>query len=166
MIPEKLVDFLNRFYSVANTAAKNTGGIIDKLLGDGILVLWGIYDEDSGKESHAMDFFWQLKRGLMLLNDESAGCEFPELKVGVGMSSGKTIVGTLGNDIKMEYTAVGSVVNLASRLEELCKVYRAECVVSSKFLNGLKEKEREKFDIIKEAHIKGVGYNIKMGIMK
>ena len=166
MAPEKLVYFLNKFYSIANTAAKNTGGIIDKLLGDGVLVLWGVHGEYSDKESRALEFFDRLKEGLIFINDESFDFDFPELKIGVGMSSGEAIVGTLGDDIKMEYTAVGPVVNLASRLEELCKVHRVECVVSLEFLDELEESKWDRFDVFEEKYISGVGHNVKVGMIK
>ena len=163
---QKLVYLLNRFYSITNMAAKNTGGIIDKLLGDGVLILWGVYGEYSDKESRALEFFGRLKKGLVYLNDENSRLCFPELKIGVGMSSGKAVVGTLGDDIKMEYTAVGPVVNLASRLEDLCKVHGSECVVSVDFLDGLRESERQRFALVEEQQISGMGRNIHIGMMR
>ena len=166
MAPEKLVYFLNKFYSITNIAAKHTGGIIDKLLGDGVLVLWGVYGEYSDKESRALKFFDKLKEGLISMNNKSSKFDFPDLKIGVGMSSGEAIVGTLGDDIKMEYTAVGSVVNLASRLEELCKTHRVECVVSLEFLDELEKSKRDRFNIFEEKHLGGMGHNIKVGIIK
>ena len=172
MIPEKLVYFLNRFYSVTNIAAKNTGGMIDKFLGDGVLVLWGVYNESLNygeslsQESRALEFFKQLQGGLKVINEENVQWNLPEVKVGVGMGSGEAIVGTLGDNIKMEHTAVGPVVNLASRLEGLCKIHGTECVVSSEFLKKLNSFEQSQFEILREEYIHGVGRYIEVGMIR
>ena len=140
--------------------------MIDKFLGDGVLVLWGVYGEHPDKESRAIAFFEKLKKELKLLNEANAQWNFPKLKVGAGMSSGQVTVGILGDDIKMEYTAVGPVVNLASRLESLCKIHQTECIVSIEFLNRLKNSEKNQFNVITEEYINGIGSHIKNGHKK
>ena len=162
MPSDDLVCFLNSFYSLISTKAQETGGIIDKLLGDGALVLWGADEKYSDKESRAMKFVLEIKKGVHQLNKEHP--HLPPFKIGVGMSSGKATVGVLGNDIRMAYTAVGPTVNLASRLEELCKTYNRDCMASIEFLNGLTPIEKKAFSLVQENYIRGVGYNIPIGV--
>ena len=164
--PENLVYLLNEFYSMNNRVAKSTGGFVNKLLGDGALVLWGTHGEQShkkskgsmesmeSKESRALEFFEILQENLRSFNHEHSQF-LPELRVGVGMSSGETIVALLGDHIKMECVAVGTAVNLAARLENLCKVYSTSCVVSGEFLQGLTKVEQQRFDLHENTQILG-----------
>ena len=165
MPPEQIVLLLNRFYSRINKVAKSTEGIIDKLLGDGALVLWGVYGENPNKESQAMKFVLTLRKEVAHLNKENEKLNLPPLKIGVGINSGETIIGLLGDEAKMEHTAVGSAVNLASRLEKLCKIHQKDCVASLEFLNKLNQKERKFFDLFVTDHIQGIGDNITLGMM-
>ena len=165
MSQENLVHFINEFYSRINKAAQNTGGIVDKLLGDGALILWGVEKDTPNKESQAIQFFLRLRTEVNNLNKENRRLGLPSFKIGTGLNSGEVTLGLFGDDVKMEHTAIGSPVNLASHLEKLCKTHQKDCIASMDFLNKLNKKERSLFNLFTIDHLKGVGDHVTLGAL-
>ncbi|NPV51948.1 MAG: adenylate/guanylate cyclase domain-containing protein [Firmicutes bacterium] len=109
--PEEIVGILNRYLSAMGEAVLREGGALDKFTGDGVMAVFGA---PVVMKDHA---FRAVKAALAILdNVERLGYG---LQVGIGMATGEAVVGNIGTGRRMDYTAIGSVVNLASRLEEL-----------------------------------------------
>jgi adenylate cyclase len=108
--PEAVVERLNAFLStMVDIVESRHGGIINKFLGDGFMALFGA---GMAQPDHA-DAALAAARDML-----GAGSEF---KIGVGVHSGPAIVGNIGSARRLEYTAIGETVNIASRLEQLTK---------------------------------------------
>jgi adenylate cyclase len=115
--PEEVAEFLSHFFSCAVESIFAYGGTLDKFIGDAVMAFFGAplpQDDHADRSVHA---------GLMLQrlvgewNDERAKLELPPVKVRVGINSGAAVVGNVGTEKRVDYTVLGSSVNIASRLE-------------------------------------------------
>ena len=128
--PKEIVESLNMYFGTMVNIIMNHGGIVDKYIGDAIMAFFGApvkHDDDaykailSGLEmlDAVSDFnIWQNSQGR------------PEFKIGIGINYGVVTVGNIGTERKMDYTVIGDMVNLASRLEGLTKMYQETLLFS------------------------------------
>lgn len=119
--PEEVVEMLNRWLAAACTAVQKEGGSVDKFIGDAIMA-------EFGAPLHCDDHARRALRAAIALRDAAvematwmkerfADRDLPDFGIGVGIHSGRAVVGNIGAPERMEYTAIGDTVNLASRLE-------------------------------------------------
>ena len=128
MAPEDVIRFLNRYFTRMIDIVFDHQGTLDKFIGDGLMVLFGAPLSDERQEEHAVRAALAMQEEVKKLREELA---MPKLAVGVGINTGMVIVGNLGSDRRMEYTAIGSEVNLAARLESLTRRAPSNIVVSA-----------------------------------
>ncbi len=112
---KKVIQILREYYDMVGTAVARVGGTIKDQAGDGVLVLIGapIWSADHAKR--AIDLARQIREGGIALCDKWSTADL-QLGVGVGAATGFVTVGVIGAASRLEYTAVGPAVNLASRL--------------------------------------------------
>lgn len=118
-----LAEMLNFYLSSMTRIVQQRRGTIDKYIGDAIMAFWGAPVAD---ENHARDTIqaaMQMQRDLDELNPLMKLKGWPEIKIGIGVNSGKMNVGNMGSEFRMAYTVMADAVNLASRLEGLTKQY-------------------------------------------
>jgi adenylate cyclase len=115
--PEDVVAMLNAFYARACAAIDDHGGTVNKFLGDGLLALFGAPDAHA---SHARAAS-QAARAVLRAAEElrKRGGIWQHLQVGIGLDTGEVVVGAIGGPSRVEYTAIGSIVNRAARLQAL-----------------------------------------------
>lgn len=125
--PPQVAIFLNKYLNAMTSVIFKNGGIVDKFLGDGVMALFGAPHYDPFNPLKAV------RCGLEMINKvESINIEMPadqKFTIRVGINTGKVVAGNLGSDIRMEYTALGDTVNVASRLESIS---RPQCVTIGK----------------------------------
>ena len=110
--PARLGEVLNRHLTLMADAIQKQGGIIDKYTGDGVMAL---FREEGGALNHnlrAIRAAVEIQRALDRHRDLSAG---------IGIASGKIRIGNIGSDSRQDFTAIGDVVNIASRLEKIAQ---------------------------------------------
>jgi adenylate cyclase len=114
--PEQIVDLLNRYFSRQVAVIFRHGGTLDKFIGDAIMAFWGAPTDDARHAIHAVDAALDMVDELMAFRSElgQAGAHFD---VGIGLHSGPAVVGLIGSSQRLDYTAIGDTVNLASRIE-------------------------------------------------
>lgn len=128
--PEIIISILNRIFAVVGRMVEESGGVIDKFLGDGVLAVWGSVPGGNTDVGAILTAIQKMDTNLEALNREFETQGLPAIKVGVGLHKGPAIVGNIGSVDRLEFTCIGNAVNLASRLEGLCKLYETNLVVS------------------------------------
>lgn len=129
-LPFDTAFLLNRYFEAMGGAIEDEGGHIDKFIGDGVMALFGIDQSIEEGCRNALAAARKMSRKLDDLNEALANDLPQPLKIGIGIHSGTAIVGNLGYGRAVNLTAIGDVVNTASRLESLTKEYGAELIVS------------------------------------
>ena len=118
--PEEIVSLLNRYFSLQVEIIFRHGGTLDKFIGDAIMAFWGAPQEDKQHAEHAVAAALEMEQSLLRFRAE-LGEEGKDFDVGIGIHTGKAVVGFLGSEARMDYTAIGDTVNLSSRIEGLTK---------------------------------------------
>ncbi len=117
--PEVVVELLNRFFTLMSEVVFRHGGTLDKYLGDGVMALFGAPYATERDALKAVRAAIEMQRFVATFNRELAAAGRPAIGLGVGINTGPAIVGFVGSDTRLDYTAIGDTVNTASRLEHL-----------------------------------------------
>ncbi len=128
--PQILHDLLNRIFSTIEETATEYEGVIDKFIGDGALITWGAVPGSMPDSEKAITAAKTLVRRISDFSRDWSAKGLPEIQVGVGLHKGPVLVGNIGSKRRMDFTVIGSNVNLASRLEALTKTLNCNIVVS------------------------------------
>ncbi len=118
--PEQIVALLNRYFSLQVEIIFRHGGTLDKFIGDAIMAFWGAPQDDPQHATHAVAAAIEMEQCLLKFKQE-LGAEGTGFDVGIGIHSGKAVVGFIGSEERLDYTAIGDTVNLSSRIEGLTK---------------------------------------------
>ena len=132
--PQKTVALLNRYFDgVTDIVQTRCEGYLNKFLGDGVFVLFGVPINMGDHASRAIDAALMCQKEVIRLNEALAvelGGEV-QLKVRIGLHGGEAIFGNCGSTEKMDYTAIGDCVNLSARLESANKFFGTRIIVSA-----------------------------------
>jgi adenylate cyclase len=121
--PEQVVDLLNRYFTRQVEVIFRNGGTLDKFIGDAVMAFWNAPTDTPGHAEKAVAAAIEMTQALddfkreLLAGNEGLG----DFDVGIGLHTGPAVVGFLGSDTRMEYTAIGDTVNLGSRIESATK---------------------------------------------
>jgi len=127
--PERVLDVLNDYLTLAEAAVRFNRGIVDKYIGDAIMALFNApLLEEEDHAWRAVQMAWTLKEAVEAYHDYIPPEE--RLSLGFGICTGVVVVGNMGTADRMEYTAVGDTVNLAKRLQE--KAQPGQILISHK----------------------------------
>ena len=138
MRPEEVVEILSEVFDRMVDVVLRNHGTIDKFLGDGMMVIFGVPLMIPTKEEHAITAALEMQRELQVLADKRAAEGKRPVRMGIGINSGSAVVGNIGSKERMEYTAIGDTVNLASRLESATKDLGVEIIVSEQTYDAVR----------------------------
>ena len=137
MAPDDLVRSLNRYFSDQVDIIMNRNGIVDKYIGDAIMAFWGAPVKHDDDALQAVLAGFDMIEAVESYNGNQRITGKPEFHIGIGLSYGTVTVGNIGSERKMDYTVIGDMVNLASRMEGLTKIYRSEILISESLYEAL-----------------------------
>ena len=127
--PQGLTRLMNRLLSPISRAIIENRGTIDKYMGDSVMAFWNAPLDDPDHAMHACVAAIEMVRRVDVLNaqraeeDKAAGKTHIPIVIGIGINTGRCVVGNMGSDIRFDYSAIGDSVNIASRLEGQTKEY-------------------------------------------
>src|SRR5512133_848959 len=119
--PEEAVALLNELFGILSEIVFRHAGTVDKFMGDCIMAVWGAPDPQPDHALRALRAADEMMRFLEVGNEDWRERFGVELELAIGINSGTVIVGNVGSKKRMEYTAIGDVVNVAARLEALAR---------------------------------------------
>ena len=130
---QTVLQWLNEYFTEMDNIIRAHGGLLNKFIGDGLLVVYGVPLSRGLKEDtcEAVRTAFAMLRRLEELNRKrDPGSPFPEVHIGVGIHTGPLTCGSVGSANRLEYSVIGETVNLASRLESLNKDFHTEIIMS------------------------------------
>lgn len=129
----RVVELLNRYFTAMVEICMENGGVVDKFIGDALMVIYGAPVHLPPEESslRAVRTAWQMRNRLARLNAEFAAEGIPPLRIGIGIHNGDAVVGNVGSAQRMDYTCIGDTVNTTARVESACKELKTDILISS-----------------------------------
>ncbi len=124
MSPSENFAFMNAYLSRMGPIIRNRNGYIDKFMGDGVMALF------PNSVTDAVLAAVEMQKELYRYNDQQNRAGAPLIDIGVGINTGRMMLGTLGESDRMEGSVISDAVNLASRLEALTKRYGSKVIIS------------------------------------
>jgi len=124
MTPEENFRFVNSYLSLMGPLVREHHGYIDKYVGDSIMALFDRTPDDAVQTSVSMF------KALREFNEERLRAGYEPIRIGVGVNTGMMMLGTLGEEDRMEGSVISDAVNLAARLEGLTKLYKTQLLIS------------------------------------
>lgn len=114
--PEELIEMLNRYFTLVTRACEINNGIVDKYMGDGVMLVFGAPEADTEHAFHAVSCALLIQKLVMQENERREQQGLFPVQFRIGLNTGRMLAGNMGSRERMEYTVVGDTVNLASRL--------------------------------------------------
>jgi adenylate cyclase len=160
MSPEEVVSLLNEYFDKMIDAIFRYKGTLNKFLGDGFMAIFGAPADDPFQEEHAIYAALEMQNGVRELREKFERYHVKDFRIGIGINTGVAVVGNIGCEQRMEYTAVGDTVNTASRLESKTKELNVDTLVSEYTYVAVRNRFRfRKGDLL---HVKGKAESIQV----
>lgn len=140
MTPNETFNLLNEYLSYVEPPIRENHGFVDKYMGDGVMALFEKI-ENYNSANNSVNAALEMQKALAKYNKQRIASSKLPLKTGIGIHSGNVIIGTLGGEERMDSTAIGDTVNLASRIEGMTKAYGTPILVSDDTIQQLDNKE-------------------------
>jgi adenylate cyclase len=134
MAPEQVLLWLSEYFNRMTQAVQMHQGTIDKYIGDSVMGLWNAPVPDADHVANACRAALACRTASRTLGFDGSG---PRLRTRIGLHTGMAMVGNVGSQDRMQYTAMGAMVNLASRLEGLNKAFGTELLVTQAVVDAV-----------------------------
>lgn len=120
--PEETIDVLNTYYTLMFDAISSHGGVVNQMIGDGLMVLFGAPSPLKNCAASAVAAAIEMRALIAQFNEERTRESKIPIEIGVGIATGEVIAGYTGTQARATYTCIGDTVNLAARIEAHTKV--------------------------------------------
>ena len=140
MDPEEVLGQLSIYLEEMSAAIYHHSGVVDKFVGDAVMAIWNAPDRDNDHIANACRGVLACRAASERLNADLAANNWPVMPTRFGLHTGPAVVGNVGSLERMQYTALGANVNLASRLEGLNKRYGTEILVTGAIESAVRDR--------------------------
>jgi len=147
--PRELTRLMNELLTPLTDVIQQKRGTIDKYMGDAIMAFWGAPLPDARHAARAVEAALLMTETTKRIAADFASRGWPDVHIGIGISSGLMNVGNMGSEYRMAYTVLGDTVNLGSRLESLTKQYGVDIIVSGATAKLCPEFAFRELDLVK-----------------
>ncbi|CDZ79328.1 Adenylate cyclase 1 [Legionella massiliensis] len=128
--PEKLMIYLSRYFQSMTESVIMHHGMLDKYIGDAVMALWNAPLADEQHALHACQTAVDMQARVAKLNRINLKAGLAQFSIRIAINSGDAVVGNVGSEERLNFTALGDAVNLTSRLEAINKIYHTQIIVS------------------------------------
>lgn len=158
MTPEENFKFINSYLRRMGPVVRRHNGFVDKYMGDGIMALF------PGDAQQAIDAALDLRQALFEYNLHRTKSGYPVIRMGIGIHRGPLMLGTIGENQRMDSTVISDTVNAASRLEGLTKKFQKDILVSGETVEalGIEVAAGYQLDYLDEETVKGRSRPLKV----
>jgi class 3 adenylate cyclase len=137
--PSDTIELLNTYYTLTFDAISGQGGIVNQMLGDGLMAIFGAPLPLADHRDRAVRAALEMLEMMDAFNQDQARRRAAEVRIGIGIASGPLVAGFTGTRQRMTYTGVGDTVNLAAHLEAHTKVLGRPILIDENTRAGLGE---------------------------
>lgn len=130
LAPDEVSKRLNQYFNKMEPIIHKHRGTLDKFMGDGIMAIFGAPVQHEDHALLAVKAALDMQEKLVELNKEWEKEDRPTFSMGIGINTGFCFVGNLGSKKRIQYTAIGDAVNIASRLEQMNKPFNTKIIIS------------------------------------
>ncbi len=131
MTAEEVSVILNEYFSEIEPIITKYNGVINKFIGDAVMAIFGEPIQDINHPQNAVKCACAMLKKVEELQEKWLFEGKPKIEIGIGINTGEAFVGNIGSEKRLEYTVIGDMVNLASRIESYNKVYKTNLLISS-----------------------------------
>ena len=135
--PAETIELLNDYYTLMMDAINGEGGIVNQMIGDGLMAIFGAPLPREDHRRAAVLAARQMIGLIRLFNEDQAARGKVQIQIGVGIASGRVVAGYAGTHQRATYTCVGDTVNVAARLESHTKVVKQPILIDENTRRGL-----------------------------
>jgi adenylate cyclase len=135
--PAETIELLNDYYTLMMDAIGGEGGIVNQMIGDGLMSIFGAPLERADHAQRAVRAALQMVELIELFNQEQLAAKLRPIRIGIGIASGQVIAGYTGTMRRATYTCVGDAVNVAARLEAQTTVLGEKILINEHTRNRL-----------------------------
>lgn len=160
MSAEEVSVILNEYFTEIEPIISRHNGVINKFIGDAVMAIFGEPIQDKDHAINSVKCANEMLKKVKELQEKWINEGKPKIEIGVGINTGEVFVGNIGSEIRLEYTVIGDVVNLASRIESYNKVYKTNFLISATTY----DKVRNIADVIKISEVSIRGKSKKLDI--
>ncbi len=151
--PQQLMTYLSNYFQSMTEAVISHQGTVDKYIGDAVMAFWNAPFPDKKHAFHACQTAVDMLERVEKMNNHNRQYGLPEFAIRIGINSGEAVVGNVGSEDRLNFTALGDTVNLASRLEVINKTYHSQIIISK---DTYKEVEHKfPFRLLDEVAVRG-----------
>ena len=153
---DEIIGFLRDFHQVMEEAVFDSGGTLEKFMGDGVMATFGTPSAGPRDATNALDCALAMLEAVNGWNARRLDDGLPPIRLSVGIHHGEALLGEIGSARRLELAVVGDVVNVASRLEALTRRLGCQMVVSDDFVRAVRaEGTQDRHDAVARLHSVG-----------
>ena len=150
MSADEVSVILNEYFTEIEPIVSRHNGVINKFIGDAVMAIFGEPIQDENHPKNAVRCACDMLDKVKELQAKWLEDGKPKIEIGIGINTGEAFVGNIGSEKRMEYTVIGDMVNLASRIESNNKVYKTNLLISSSTYSQV----RNIVDVVKISNVK------------